>query len=94
MRSFFSPQKIRQFNLKTRYYSEEKERVEELKRRIGEVQASDEVREERIREAYARKRPRRNKPNNKLLHGSKLLIYIFLVLLLVLLISNVKWLLF
>lgn len=94
MPSFFNLSKPRQFDFKTRYYSEEKERIEELKRRIGEDDASGEERSERIRQAFNRSRPTRNKANNKLLTGSKLLMYAFLVVLLVLLINNARLLVF
>ncbi len=94
MRSFFTIHKPRSFDLKTRYYSEEKERIEELKRRIGADAADEEHREERMREEFQRKRPSRNKANNKLLSGSKILLYAFLVILLIMLISSVRWLLY
>jgi hypothetical protein len=94
MRSFFTPNKPRQFDPKPRYYSEEKERIDELKRRIGENAADEELRSERMREAFARKRMRRVKPNNKLLSGSKILMYVFLVILLIILVNNVRFLLF
>ena len=93
MGSFFNPPKLRQFEMKTRYYSEEKERAEELRRRVGKDEAEGEERSERIREAYQRKRSMRKKPN-KLLSGSRILIYALLVLLLVMMISNTRFLLF
>ena len=93
MRSFFNPPKPRQFNMKTRYYSEEKERMEELRRRVGKEVAEEEERSERIRQAFSQRRTRRAKPN-KLLTGSRLLIYVFMVVLLVMLISNARFLLF
>jgi len=93
IRSFFNPPKPRQFNLKTRYYSEEKERIEELKRRVGKETAEEEERSERIRQAFSQRRTRKTSPN-KLLSGSRLLIYALMVILLVMLISNAKFLLF
>ncbi|MDR0438282.1 MAG: hypothetical protein LBH22_08300 [Bacteroidales bacterium] len=93
MGSFFNPPKLRKYDMKPRYYSEEKERIDELKRRVGEEAAEGEERSERIKEAFERKRSRRRKPN-KLLSGSRVLIYLLLVVLLVMLISNTRFLLF
>ena len=94
MGSFFQPPKLRQFNVKTRYYSEEKERAEELKQRIGQDAAESEERADRIREIYERKRARRTKPKNKILTNTRLLVYVAIVLLLVMMISNTRFLLF
>jgi hypothetical protein len=93
MPSFFNPPKLRQFDMKTRYYSEEKERMEELKRRVGKEAAEEEERSERIRDAYSRRRAMKRKPN-KTLSTSRILIYALLVLLLIMMISNAKFLLF
>ena len=94
MGSFFQPAKLRQFDMKPRYYSEEKERIEELKQRIGQDAAEGEERADRIRDVYERKRARRTKPKNKILSNSRLLVYVALVLLLVMMISNTRFLLF
>jgi hypothetical protein len=94
MGSFFQPRNLRQYDLRTRYYDEEKERMDELRRRVGEDAAEGEERSERIREAYERKRSRRTKPKNKILSGTRILVYIALVILLVMMISNTKFLLF
>jgi hypothetical protein len=91
---FSQPRKLRQFDVKPRYYSEEKERLDELKRRVGEDVAEEEERAERIHTAFERRRERRIKPKNKMLTGTRLLIYVFLVILLVMMISNTKFLLF
>jgi hypothetical protein len=93
MGSFFNPPKLRQFDMKTRYYSEEKERIDELKRRVGETAAEEDERSERIRDAFERRRSKKKKPN-KLLSTSRVLIYALLVLLLIMMISNTRFLLF
>ena len=93
MRSFFTPPKVRQFNLKPCYYSEEKERIEELKRRIGADAAEEEERSDRMRQAFNRRRTRGSKPN-KLLTGSRLLVYALLLVMLVMMLSNARFLLF
>jgi len=94
MGSFFQPRNLRQFNLKTRYYDEEKERMNELKHQVGKDVAEGEERSERIREAFERRRSRRTKPKNKMLSGTRIFVYIALVILLVMMISNTKFLLF
>ena len=94
MGSFFQPPKLRQFDIKTRYYDEEKERADELKRRIGEDAAEGEERSERIRDAFERRRARRIKPKNKILTSTRVFVYIALVILLVMIISNTRFLLF
>ena len=88
MGSFFQPAKLRQYDMKARYYNEEKERVDELKRRIGVDAAEGEERSERIRDAFERRRSIRNKPRNKVLSGTRVLVYVALVILLVMIISN------
>jgi len=94
MGSFFKPPQLRQFDMKTRYYSEEKERMEELKRRVGQDAAEGEERADRIRESYERRRSRRLKPKNKMLSGTRIFVYVALVILLIMMISNTKFLLF
>ena len=94
MGSFFQAPKLRRFDIRTRYYDEEKERAEELKRRVGDDAASEEERIERIREAYERKRSRRTKPKNKTLSGTRIMVYVALIILLVMMISNTRFLLF
>ncbi|MDR1951234.1 MAG: hypothetical protein LBP96_03280 [Bacteroidales bacterium] len=79
--------------MKTRYYSEDRERIDELKRRVGEDAAEGEERSERIRGAFERRRSMRRKPR-KALSTSRLLIYALLVILLVAMISNTRFLLF
>jgi hypothetical protein len=94
MGSFFQPQKVRQFDMKPRYYSEEKERIDELKRRVGEVEAEEEERSERIRNAFERRRSLRTKTRNKTLSRTRLFVYIAFIILLIVMISNARFLLF
>ena len=89
--SFFTQNQPRQFQMNPRYYSEEKERIEELKRRIGEEGAEEEQRTERIRDAFDRRRPSRNQPHNKVLSGTRIIIYVLVIIALVLFISNPRW---
>jgi cytoskeletal protein RodZ len=83
----------RRYSYKPVYYNEEKERIEELKKQIGEEKTESQTREERIRESFAQSRPRpKEKRGNMKI--SRLLIYIFLLALLIMIIYNVQFLLF
>ncbi|GHS88577.1 hypothetical protein FACS1894201_10050 [Bacteroidia bacterium] len=87
----FYTKRPRQFNYKPRYYDAEKERSEELKRLVGEVQASDEERIVRMQQAFARKHPLKKKRKG-LLQGRRFIMYIVLVGLLIIIISQSNWL--
>jgi cytochrome c-type biogenesis protein CcmH/NrfG len=85
--------KHRRYSYKPVYYDEQKERIEELKRQIGEEETESLTREERIRESFAKNRPRpKEKRGNMKI--SRLLIYVFILCLLIMIIYNVKFLLF
>jgi len=93
MAGFFQLHKPRQFDYKPLYYSEQKERIDELKRKLGEDAASEEARADRMREAFELRRPNTRKRKG-LLKQSRLLIYILLLAVLIMLITNVSWLVY
>ncbi len=82
MASFFNIKSHKRFDYKPRFYSEEKERIEDLKKRINEQELSDSEREKRIREAFHSNRPILKKKGT--LSYKWLLIYLFILILLLL----------
>jgi len=90
MGSFFKQPELRQFSMKPRYYSEEKERIEELKRRVGEDAAEEEERTERIRESFERRRLRKATPRNKVLSPTRVFVFAILVILFIMIVTGTR----
>ncbi|MDR2512099.1 MAG: hypothetical protein LBC89_06585 [Bacteroidales bacterium] len=89
----FQKKTHRRYSYKPVFYDEQKERIAELEAKLGAEEADSEKREERIRMAF-----RRNRPNPKEKRGvmkpMRLILYVCLVILLMMMVLNVKWLLF
>ena len=90
MGSFFKQPELRQFSMKPRYYSEEKERMEELKRRIGEDAVEEEERADRIRESFERRRTRRANPRNKILSPTRVFVFAILIILFIMIVTGTR----
>ena len=90
MGSFFRPPKLRQFDMKPRYYNEEKERADELKRRIGQEAAEGEERSDRIRESFERGRTRRANPKNKTLSPARIFVFAILIILFIMIVTGTR----
>ncbi len=82
MPKFFDLKKPKQFKYEPRYYSEEKERIDNLKRRIDEA-PEDFERHERMKVEFAAQRPNTLRRKG-LLTGRRLIIFIVVVILLLL----------
>jgi len=90
MGSFFKQPELRQFSMKPRYYNAEKERMEELKRRVGEGAADEEERSERMRESFERRRSRMIKPRNKTLSRTRVYVFAILIILFIMMVTGTR----
>jgi len=90
MGNFFKQPELRQFSMKPRYYSEEKERMEELKRRVGDDVADEEERTERIRESFERRRTRKANPRNKVLSPTRVFVFAILIILFIMIVTGTR----
>ncbi|MCL2414274.1 MAG: hypothetical protein FWC94_03370 [Bacteroidales bacterium] len=90
MGNFFKQPELRQFSMKPRYYSEEKERMEELKRRVGDDAADEEERTERIRESFERRRTRKANPRNKVLSPTRVFVFAILIILFIMIVTGTR----